>query len=110
MSKRNTIGASPLDAIIPGAQAQTPRARAGISRPVAVPAAPLPRCERITFQFPANLIERLRNAAFWSPGTSMAGLAEQALETALERLEKQRGKPFPPRQHPLRPGRRVQAV
>lgn len=110
MSKRKTIGANPLDAVIPGPRPQETPARARAARPRSAAPTLAARRQRITFQFPADLIERLRNAAFWSPGASMAGLAEQALAETLQRLEKQRGKPFPPRRHPLRPGRKVQAA
>ena len=34
--------------------------------------------ERATFQLPADLVERARDAAFWTPDATMAGLVEAA--------------------------------
>ena len=56
---------------------------------------------------PLDLIDRLRNAVFWSPGLTLAGLAEQALADAVAVLEKKNGKAFPPRKEELKGGRPV---
>lgn len=61
--------------------------------------------ERLTAQLPRELIERARNAVYWTPGLTLAGLTEAALEKFLNELEQ--GKPFPPRQRELKAGRPV---
>ena len=50
--------------------------------------------ERFTVNLPPELIERARNAVYWTPGLTLAGLAEDALFKALRRLEKGNGGPF----------------
>jgi hypothetical protein len=110
MARRpSTIGANPLDAVVPVSspaahrrderqQEEDPPARAAV------------RKERATFQLPAELIERARNAVFWTPGATMAALMEAALAHHLDRLEKARGEQFPPRSAALKTGRPVKAA
>lgn len=47
----------------------------------------------------ADLIERLKNAIWYiGEGLTIGGVAEEAIEQAVRRLEKRNGgKPFPPR-------------
>ena len=63
------------------------------------------RRERLTVQLPKGLIERARNAAFWTAGLTLTALVEDALIRAIERLERQRGEPFEQRTSDLRAGR-----
>ena len=107
MSPRRTIGESPLDAVVPvggnsgggqAVRAQREPARRGRAR--------APK-ERVTVQLPLELTERVRNAVYWTPGLTVAGLAEQALTTALEAMEAERGQAFAPRREELKPGRPV---
>ena len=60
-------------------------------------------------QLPAELIERARNAVYWTPGLILNRLAEVALAHTLECMEALRGGPFPPRpgSGSLPAGRRV---
>jgi hypothetical protein len=62
--------------------------------------------EKITTPFPVELIERARNAAYWDRLT-LAGIIVDALADALDRMEKERGEPYPPRKGDLRGGRPV---
>jgi hypothetical protein len=50
---------------------------------------------RFTVHLPADLVEQLRRAVYWTPGATLSGLAEQALRQAVGRLEKERGEAFP---------------
>ena len=59
----------------------------------------------MTLELPAELIERLRNAVYWSPGTTLTSVASKALRDCIELLEKEHGGSFPQRQHKLRIGR-----
>jgi hypothetical protein len=61
--------------------------------------------ERMTIQISKNTIERVKDAVYWTPGLTVAQLTEEALEIALERLEKKNGKPFEKRKSELKPGR-----
>ncbi len=101
MSRRqSTIGANPLDAVVPmktnGAKRAEPQAQS-VKRAK----------ERATFQLPVELIERTRNAVYWTPGATMAGIMEAALVTHMDRLEKKRGEAFPERTGALKTGRPI---
>jgi hypothetical protein len=61
--------------------------------------------ERMTVQMSRNIIERVKDAVYWTPGLTVAQLTEEALEHALDMLEKKNGKPFDKRRSELRPGR-----
>ncbi|WP_447599789.1 hypothetical protein [Nitrospira sp. Nam80] len=61
--------------------------------------------QRMTVSLPADLVERVRDAAYWTPGSTMAGLITQALEDLLKQREVQNGRPFAPRLGALKPGR-----
>lgn len=52
----------------------------------------------------AAVLDRARNAAYWTPGVSLSALIEQGLRAEIARLEAERGEPFPPRRGPLKPG------
>lgn len=93
MAKRRTIGTNPLDVVIP-----TRREERAESAPRVVK-------ERLTVHLPVDLIDRIKNAVYWTPGLTLAGLAEEALTAAVERLERERGEPFPPRKAELKGGR-----
>jgi hypothetical protein len=61
--------------------------------------------DRLTVHLPVDLIERAKNAVYWTPGLTLASLAEDALRQALAELETARGAPFPPRERQLSVGR-----
>ena len=58
--------------------------------------------ERFTVNISGDLVERLRNAVFWTPGVTLSDITEEALTKALRQLEKDRGEPFPQRKGGLR--------
>jgi hypothetical protein len=62
---------------------------------------------RVGVQLPAELIERARDAVYWTPGLTLNKLAEIALAQTLECLETLRGNPFPPRVGSLPVGRQI---
>ena len=67
--------------------------------------------ERVTFQLPVELIEKARDAVYFTPGLTMAQLMGDALVAQLKRTVKKRGKPFPSRGgKTLRTGRPVQTT
>ena len=61
--------------------------------------------ERLTVKLSANLIDRLRNAVYWTPGATIAGVVEQCLTHSIDAMERKRGSQFPVREEDLRPGR-----
>jgi len=61
--------------------------------------------QRYTLHLPRDLIEQLRDAVYWTPGLTLASLAESALRERVDRLSRARGAPFPPRAGQLKPGR-----
>ena len=65
--------------------------------------------EKITTPFPVELIERVRNAVYWEPDATLAGIIVEAVEQAIDRMEKERGEAYPPRRNRLRSGRPVGA-
>jgi hypothetical protein len=92
-SRRSTIGANPLDTVIPEAPPEA------VEAPRKVPK------ERLTIHLPVDLIDRVKNAVFWTPGMTLARLGEEALRAMVDQLEDERGGPFPPRREELRGGR-----
>ena len=64
-----------------------------------------PRTVRLTVSLPGDLVDRLRNAVYWSPDLTLAWLIAQSLRASLTDLETARQGPFPKRTNALRPGR-----
>ena len=95
--KRKTIGDT-LDAVLPRAPF---RATVAVAEPEAAKKAK----ERMTFHLPVEVIERAKNAVYWTPGLTLADMAAQALTDAVDRLEKKKGEPFPRRKAELKGGR-----
>ncbi|MCC2643774.1 MAG: hypothetical protein K0S45_4187 [Nitrospira sp.] len=61
--------------------------------------------QRMTVSLSTDLLERVRDAAYWTPGSTMAGLISSAIEDLIKNLESQNGRPFSPRLQDLKPGR-----
>ena len=128
--RRPTIGENPLDSLVP-VQAAAAASKRGL-QPATTPAKRGPRLEfgaartggtlgatekttpervqkaRFTFHLPEDLMERAKNAAFWSsPRVTLASMAEAGLRAELERLEKKNGGPFKARERELVGGRPI---
>lgn len=67
--------------------------------------APQPRMVRLTVNLPGDLVDRVRDAVYWSPNLKLSWLIAQSLQTTLAEMESSRQGPFPQRKHPLRAGR-----
>jgi len=61
--------------------------------------------QRVTVSLPAPLIERLRNAVYWTKDRPLASLVAEAIEDIVTQMEEVNGGAFPPRVFPLKPGR-----
>lgn len=64
-----------------------------------------PRTVRLTVCLPGDLVDRLRNAVYWSPSLTLAWLIAHSLRTSLTEMESLRQGPFPKRKKALRAGR-----
>ncbi len=62
---------------------------------------------RFTFQLREDVIEKARDAVYWTPGVTLASFAEEAFIRLIEQMEKQNGKPFPSRSAELKTGRPI---
>ena len=65
----------------------------------------LPQTVRLTVSLPGDLVDRLRDAVYWSPSLTLAWLIAQSLRTSLAEMESLRQSPFPKRTNALRAGR-----
>lgn len=61
--------------------------------------------ERLTVKLPRRILDRLRNAVYYTPKLTVAGLIEKAITLFVDRMEHDRGETFPRRKSDLRPGR-----
>jgi hypothetical protein len=80
-------------------RAETPAPRSGKSE------RQQPRTVRLTVSLPSDLVDRLRDAVYWSPDLKLAWLIAQSLRASLADLETSRQSPFPKRVMALRSGR-----
>lgn len=97
--KVSTIGSNPLDQVVP----MRPQSPIPPDDPEPAKAAR----ERVTIALPADLMERARNAVYWTPGATLAGLVEEAVADSLDQIEKRNGGSFKPRGSNLKPGRKM---
>ena len=64
-----------------------------------------PRKQRVTITLPLSLLERLRNAVYWTGHGPLASLICDALDDAVTQMETANGQVFPQRLSPLKRGR-----
>lgn len=67
---------------------------------------PPPQKQRVTVSLPTPLIERLRNAVYWTGHRPLVGLVAEAIEDIVAQMEEVNGGAFPQRISPLKRGRR----
>jgi hypothetical protein len=61
--------------------------------------------QRITVFLPVPLIERLRNAVYWTEHRPLAQIIAEAIDDAVSEMEHANGGVFPQRLSALKPGR-----
>jgi hypothetical protein len=75
-----------------------------------IPQPSLPRTlvsrQRVTVALPTPLVERLRNAVYWTGHQTLVQIIVDSLEDTLTAMEHANGGPFPGRLAPLKSGRR----
>lgn len=108
MAKRQTIGENPLDGLFQPTGGATTVSTITVEREKTTPqrkALP-PKKQRITVQISEEVIDRVKNAVYWTPGLTLAALAEDALVKTVDKLERGRD-PFPQRKEELKTGRPI---
>jgi hypothetical protein len=70
------------------------------------PPRPLASRQRVTVAIPTPLVERLRNAVYWTGHQTLVQIVVDSLEETLAAMEHANGGPFPGRLAPLKSGRR----
>lgn len=65
------------------------------------------KTEKLSLLMDAQLVERLKNAVYWSPGLTISSVVERATADMIKKLEKDNGKPFPERNGKMKKGRRI---
>ena len=85
-----------------------PSVEAPVGKSVSVhpnPSASRSRKQRVTITLPISLLERLRNAVYWTGHGPLARLIADALDDAVTQMETSNGQTFPQRLSPLKRGR-----
>ena len=95
--RRPALGSDPFDALVP----KTPPSSSRQKRKEKV------RKIRSTFHLPMELLERARDAVYWTPGLTLSSLCEAGLRSEIVNLERKRGEAFPKRAGDLKAGRPV---
>ncbi|BFU96547.1 MAG: protein of unknown function [Nitrospira sp.] len=63
------------------------------------------RKQRVTITLSVDLLERLRNAVYWTGHGTLARLITEALDDSVSQMEESHGGAFPQRLAPLKRGR-----
>ncbi len=119
---RQTIGENPLDAFLTSIEKPQSKKKPKLHfDKQKIPLAKKNKNQRLTIQISEEVLEKAKNAVYWTRGLTLAQLTENALEEALFVLEKKsavfddftgealksKGDPFPDRKEELKSGRPV---
>ncbi len=109
MAKRQTIGENPLDSLFEPAVKTNGHSISVLNEESESPQQDKKssKKQRITVQISEDVIDRIKNAVYWTPGLTLASLAEEAFYKIVDELEKSRGNPFPKRKDELKTGRPI---
>lgn len=99
-SKFKTIGSNdPLDSVIPDLRAKKAKQQQEEYQAQAV------EKERLTVYLTKELVEKVKNIVYWTPGLTLGAFAHEALEREVAKREQKNGGTFAPRQSRLKAGR-----
>jgi hypothetical protein len=113
---KSTIKTDPFESVIPDLQQNAARdGSPDAQQPprllfAQVQEQKIPKPQRrikITVHLRSDLVERVKNAAYWNPRLTIASIAEIGILYALEHVEKEHGGPYPAREQELRGGRPI---
>jgi ribosome-binding protein aMBF1 (putative translation factor) len=109
MAKRQTIGENPLDGLFQPTGGTSAVSTIVVEKEKTTPQRKetSPRKQRITVQISEEVIERVKNAVYWTPGLTLASLAEEAFSSTVDKLERSREEPFSKRKEELKTGRPI---
>ena len=63
--------------------------------------------QKLTIHLEANLVNRVKNAAYWNPRLTIAKIAESGIRQSLDKVEKENGGQYPERESELVGGRPI---
>ena len=128
-TNKSTIKNDPFGSVIPmhPEEAETPRRKPGRPKPAPVedtPPPPEPTVDpqprvtplkslpavgkqKLTVHLDADVVNRLKNAAYWNPRLTITRIAEQGVRQALKEVEKENGGVYPQRDAELVGGRPI---
>jgi len=127
-TSKSTIKNDPFESVIPAdpppvgrRPATPPKARpvadddaAGSSPPPAAPEATTANAavapegrQKLTVHLEADVVNRVKNAAYWNPRLTIARIAERGIRLALREVEKEHGGAYPQREGELVGGRPI---
>lgn len=128
-TSKSTIKNDPFESVIPTdpppierrPAPPPPRAKpvadddaAGSSPPPAAPkaaaadaAVPPEGRQKLTVHLEADIVNRVKNAAYWNPRLTIARIAERGIRLALREVEKEHGGAYPQREGELVGGRPI---
>ncbi len=119
-ARTSTIKNDPFETLIPdrvGEQANEEAQANNVVMPLRPEQAPQPqpeaskaesqKKEKLTVHLTHDLIERVKNAAYWNPRLTIASIAEIGVRYAIEQVEKENGGAYPPRESELKGGRPI---
>lgn len=106
-NKRPTIKNDPFATVIPDLNHQEEMAtgQGGSQAEGRHQVAHAQKKEKITVHLSHELIERVRNAAYWNPRLTIAGISELGIAKIIAEIERENGGPYPPRDAELKGGR-----
>jgi hypothetical protein len=107
---RSTIRNDPFETLIPNRFAEMdekPLALAEVSRENGHNGEKAHKKEKLTVHLTHDLIERIKNAAYWEPELTIASIAERGIKHAMAEVEREHGGPYQKRKSELKGGRPI---
>lgn len=93
-SKKTTIDRDPFATLIPNAEALSPQ-----EQPVQPSA--ITKRHKLTVNVDGDLVNRIKNAAYWNPRLTIAKIAEIGIRYAIEQVEHENGGRYKQRESEL---------